>query len=220
MATNYVQPGKTLTLVAPYDCTPGHGALVGSVFGVSLGTVLSAASGEFAIAGVFSLAKTSAQAWTLGQRIYWDNTNHRCDSDPNVGMLIGVASAVAANPSSVGSVRLNGTTPVSSTANYGVTTQAVDGAIAIAPGIVRLTKGSAAAMTLAAPTAAQEGTELIITAGSAYAHVVTATGLYEDGVTGGSKTTATFGAFAGATITLRAVNLKWTVVSKNVVTIS
>lgn len=103
---------------------------------------------------------------------------------------------------------------------YPVTTIAGDGAITIASGIVALTKGSAAAITLAAPTTGQAGTELIITAGSAFAHVVTATALIEDGVTGGSKTTLTFGAFNGATITLRAYNLKWTVVSKNVVTIT
>lgn len=98
--------------------------------------------------------------------------------------------------------------------------QAVDGAIAIATSIVRLTKGSAAAMTLAAPTAAQEGVELDITAGSAFAHVVTATSLVHDGITGGAKTTLTFGAFLGATITLIAQNLLWHVKAKNVVTIT
>ena len=44
----------------------------------------------------------------MGQKIYWDNTNKRCDSDGTVGMLIGVATAVAANPSAAGQVRLNG----------------------------------------------------------------------------------------------------------------
>lgn len=100
------------------------------------------------------------------------------------------------------------------------TTISGDGAITISPGTVKLTKGSAAAITLAAPTAAQEGTTIVVTAGSAFAHVITATGLLEDGVTGGAKNTATFGAFVGATITLAAINLKWHVVSKNVVTVA
>jgi hypothetical protein len=95
-----------------------------------------------------------------------------------------------------------------------------DGAITIADGLVTLTKGSAAAITLAAPTAAQAGTVIVITAGSAFAHVVTATGLLEDGVVGGAKNTATFAAFRGATITLVASQLKWNVVSKNVVTVA
>ena len=87
-------------------------------------------------------------------------------------------------------------------------------------GLVVLTKGSAAAMTLAAPTAAQAGTRLRILNGTAFAHVITATNLLDDGVTGGAKDTATFGAFVGAAIELEAYNLKWIVVSKNVVTIA
>lgn len=102
-----------------------------------------------------------------------------------------------------------------------VTTIAGDGAITIKSGIIVMTKGSAAAITLAAPTLAQVGTRLTIYAGSAFAHVVTATALIDDGVTGGSKTTATFAAFVGATLTLIAAQVgKWGVESKNVVTIT
>ena len=86
--------------------------------------------------------------------------------------------------------------------------------------MAELTKGSAGAYTLAAPTAAQEGNRLLILNQSAYAHVVTATNLLDDGVTGGAKDTATFGAFVGASLDLIAVNLKWHVVSKNVCTIA
>lgn len=111
MATNYVQEGKVLDLTAPYDRTTGQGFQVGSLFAVALGTALSGAAIRGQINGVWTLAKTSAQAWTVGQKIYWDNSNKRCDSDSTVGQLIGVATAVAANPSSTGSVRLNGIAP-------------------------------------------------------------------------------------------------------------
>lgn len=103
---------------------------------------------------------------------------------------------------------------------YPVTTQAVDGPIPILSGIVRLTKGSAAAMTLAAPTDLQEGIELTVTSGSAFAHVITATGLLQNGVTGGPKNAATFAAFIGATITLLAVNRFWHVKSSTVVAVA
>lgn len=111
MATNYKAPGKTITLAAPYDRTSGQGAQVGSIFGVALQTVLSGVDGEFKTDGVWELAKTSAQAWTQGQKIYWDNSNKRCDSDSTLGQLIGVATVAAANPSSTGYVRLNGVAP-------------------------------------------------------------------------------------------------------------
>lgn len=107
MAANYIQEGDVLTLTAPYTVTSGQGAQVGSQFAVALKDTTNATEGEFATSGVWSLAKTSAQAWTVGQKVYWDNGNKRCDSDGTVGILIGVATAVAANPSSTGNVKLN-----------------------------------------------------------------------------------------------------------------
>lgn len=103
-----------------------------------------------------------------------------------------------------------------------ITAYSADGAIAFteAFNIATLTKGSAGAYTLAAPTAAQEGTRLLILGQSAYAHVVTATNLLDDGVTGGAKDTATFGAFVGTSLDLIAINQKWHVIGKNVVTIA
>lgn len=84
----------------------------------------------------------------------------------------------------------------------------------------KISKGSAAAMTLRAPTDAEEGKVICIYSGSAYAHVITATDLIDDGVTGGAKDTITFGAFVGASITLIASDKKWTVLAKNVATIA
>lgn len=103
-----------------------------------------------------------------------------------------------------------------------IATYASDGAIAFTypTQIAKLTKGSAGAYTLAAPTAAQEGYRLLILCQSAYAHVVTATNLLDDGVTGGAKDTATMAAFVGASLDLIAINLKWHIVSKNVCTIA
>lgn len=105
---NYIQEGDTITLAAPYDRLSGQGALVGSIFGVASVDVLSGASAEFAVEGVFDLAKTSAQAWTAGSIIYWDNAAKQCTTAVSTNKLIGVATEDAANPSAVGRVRLNG----------------------------------------------------------------------------------------------------------------
>lgn len=116
MANNFIQDGKHITLTAPYQRNTGLGAQVGSIFGVALQTVANAVAGQFATEGVWLLAKTDEQAWTMGQKIYWDNTNKRCDNDSTVGMLIGVAvEAVAVTAGLVtGKVRLNGVAPSSS----------------------------------------------------------------------------------------------------------
>lgn len=111
---NAVQEGHVLTLVAPYAVSSGAGALVGSIFAVATADVANGEEGEFCTHGVHTLTKTSAQAWTQGQKIYWDNSNKRCDNDSTVGMLIGAATVAAANPSSTGAVRLNGVAPSSS----------------------------------------------------------------------------------------------------------
>lgn len=105
---NFIQNGKTLTLLAPYDVASGAGLLVGSIFGVATNTALSGAAVETALEGVFSLAKTSAQAWTVGALIYWDDSGKVCTTVSTDHKLIGVATAIAANPSSTGYVRLNG----------------------------------------------------------------------------------------------------------------
>lgn len=105
---NYVQEGDIVTVAAPYDVLSGAGLLVGSLFGVATADALSAATVEAKTTGVFDLAKTSAQAWTVGAKIYWDNTNKVTTTTSTDNTLIGVALAVAANPSSTGRVRLNG----------------------------------------------------------------------------------------------------------------
>lgn len=92
------------------------------------------------------------------------------------------------------------------------TTITGDGAIDISLGdLFLLTKGSAAAITLADPAAGDNGRTITIRSGSAFAHVITLTG---SGI-GGVVTTddvITFTNRASASITLKAINAKWWVV--------
>lgn len=66
-------------------------------------------------------------------------------------------------------------------------------------------------MTLAAPTAAQEGNIIDIWSDAAFAHTLTATSLLAGGTA--LKTTATFPAFRGAGMRLRVCNLVYHVLS-------
>ncbi len=95
------------------------------------------------------------------------------------------------------------------------------GAIPLIGGAFMITKtGSLAALTLAAPSASQNGLINVISSNTAFAHTITATGLFQNGVTGGAKNTATFAAFAGASITLMAYEGKWNVISANLVAVA
>jgi hypothetical protein len=103
--------------------------------------------------------------------------------------------------------------PASAAAGNSVSVYATDGAIAVRSHTAVLTKGSAGAYTLAAPTV--NGINIRVAAGTAFAHVVTATGLIDDGVTGGGKNTYTTAAFVGSGATFVSYNGHWLLMSKN-----
>ena len=105
---NFVQPGANLTLAAPYDRLSGEGALIGSIFGVASNDVDSGDDGVFVTEGVFDLAKTASQAWTVGVKVYWDNTNKVCTNTASGNTLIGTATAAVAGGAgdTIGRVKL------------------------------------------------------------------------------------------------------------------
>ena len=106
---NYVQPGNTVTLTAPYVVTSGDGLLVGSIFGIAAGDAAISEPVETALVGVFDITKVGSQAWTVGARVYWDDTNKRTTSVATSNTLIGVATETVAGGAgdTIGRVRLN-----------------------------------------------------------------------------------------------------------------
>lgn len=106
---NYVQPGNTITLTAPYAVTSGDGLLVGSIFGIASADAALNDPVEAALTGVFDLTKAGSQAWTAGAKVYWDDTNKRTTSVATSNTLIGVATEAVAGGAgdTIGRVRLN-----------------------------------------------------------------------------------------------------------------
>jgi predicted RecA/RadA family phage recombinase len=105
---NYISSGDMVTVSAPAAVASGDGVLVGSLFGVAATDADSGAPVEVKTTGVFTLPKTSAQAWTVGAAVYWDSSNKVATTTSTDNTLIGKALAVAANPSGTGVVRLDG----------------------------------------------------------------------------------------------------------------
>jgi predicted RecA/RadA family phage recombinase len=106
---NYVQPGNTITLTAPYAVSSGDGLLVGSIFGVAAGTAALGEAVEAALTGVYDLKKVASQAWAAGDKVYWDNTAKEATKSTTSNTLIGVAVVAVAGGASdiIGRVRLN-----------------------------------------------------------------------------------------------------------------
>lgn len=106
---SFKQPGDMVTIIAAAVIASGELIRANSLIGVAAN---SAAIGEpvtLKTTGVHELAKTSAQAWAVGNPIYAIAASNLLTNVPGTGnYLVGVATEVAANPSAVGSVRLNG----------------------------------------------------------------------------------------------------------------
>ena len=107
MARNFVQPGDTLTLTAPYDVASGGGVLVGVIFGVATIAAQTGSPVEAARFGVWDLPKAAGQSWVaFTTKLYWDNTNKVVTSTVGTNLLIGVAGATQASADTVGRVIL------------------------------------------------------------------------------------------------------------------
>lgn len=105
----YAQPGEVITLTAPTGgVVSGTAYKIGSLIVVALVTAAQTIQFSALVRGVVNHAKVSAQAWTEGVKIYWDDSAKNFTTTSTSNTLCGVAAAAAANPSATGYVRLDG----------------------------------------------------------------------------------------------------------------
>jgi predicted RecA/RadA family phage recombinase len=70
---SFVHRGHSLPLIAPYAVASGAPFKVGSLVAVAVTAAATSAAVEGMPEGVFQLPKVSAQAWVVGDKIYWDD---------------------------------------------------------------------------------------------------------------------------------------------------
>ena len=92
---NFIQPGDSLTVSAPYAVTSGQGVLVGALFGVAAVDGVQNAVIECQTKGVFDITKEPALAITAGARVFWDNTNRRLTTTATGNFQVGLATVAA-----------------------------------------------------------------------------------------------------------------------------
>lgn len=110
---NFIQKGDVLTLTPAADVASGVGYLHGtSLFGVAARNIANGEAGEFLVEGVVEIAKTSALAIAVGDRLFWDATNKVVNKTTTAQQCVGIAVAAAANPSATVYMRIGSYTAV------------------------------------------------------------------------------------------------------------
>ena len=113
MATNYIQPGRSITVAAPSGgVLSGQGVLIGTLFGIAQYDAVEGAEVEILTEGVVEIGKTSALAISVGDRLFWDDTNKLVNKTTTAQQQVGVAVAAAANPSATVKMLIRAALPV------------------------------------------------------------------------------------------------------------
>lgn len=107
---NYVGPGNTQAFTAGRAYASGEPVLIGTIVGICTDAVANGAAGLANIGGVYSVTKAASQAWTVGAKVYWDDTNKWFTTTSAGNTLCGTAAeAVGSGVSeTTGVVRLSG----------------------------------------------------------------------------------------------------------------
>ena len=108
----FQQMGEVLTLTPAANVANGAGHLFGAgLFGVATDAVSSGQPGEFLTEGVVEIAKTSALAIDVGDRLFWVPGSSVVNKTSGGQVCVGVAVAAATNPSATVLMKLGAVTP-------------------------------------------------------------------------------------------------------------
>ncbi len=110
---NFTQRGDVLTLTPAAAVSSGTGYLFGAaLFGVATIDVANGVAGDFKTTGVVEIAKTSALAISVGDRLFWDAANKVVNKTSAAQQCVGVAVAAATNPSATVLMKIGQYLPV------------------------------------------------------------------------------------------------------------
>lgn len=110
MATNKVNNGEIITVVAPNAVVSGRVVVVGTnLFGVAMANAASAENVALHMGGTWTLAKPNAVSTSAaaGASAYWDNTNSQVTISATSNTKIGHFVAAVGNTDTSATVRLS-----------------------------------------------------------------------------------------------------------------
>ena len=103
---NFIQDGDVLDLTAPYDVLSGAGFLIGALFAVAMAAALSGKDVRGRTRGVYDLKYGVAATASVGDVIYWDNTNKNVTKTSGGNTKIGLCVMAAGSGDATMRVRL------------------------------------------------------------------------------------------------------------------
>lgn len=103
---NYVQPGNTLTVPSPAAVASGDLVVIGNLIGVAAGDAAAGDPLDLTVEGVFELPKIGANAFAVGDRVFWSAADELATSTVGANARIGTAIEAAAASTTTVNVRL------------------------------------------------------------------------------------------------------------------
>lgn len=104
---NQISEGKILNYTAGGTILSGAPVVFGNRVGIAMQKMVSGEIGAILIEGVVEINKVSAQAWAVGDVIFWDAAASLFTTVGTANTIAGYASETAANPSSTGRLSLS-----------------------------------------------------------------------------------------------------------------
>src|SRR3989304_3266661 len=94
---NFIQEGRTITVIAPAAVTSGQLVIVGSIVGVAACGPAAGAEVELTTQGIFELPKVPTDVIGQGDKLYWDSALAQLTKTAGTGSkpLVGYAALAA-----------------------------------------------------------------------------------------------------------------------------
>lgn len=103
---NFIQPGHTLTIEAPANTLSGDVVIVGELVGIAYSNAAEGGPLDVAVEGVFELPKVAADAFSVGDAVYYVAATKLATADDNTSANDRIGVAVAAAGATTATVRV------------------------------------------------------------------------------------------------------------------
>lgn len=108
MAQNYIQPGDTITIPAADAVLSGGVVVAGEIVGIAQGHAAQGESVDVATRGVWQVPKVGADAFAVGDAVFFDLGTALATATEGDNVKLGVAVAAEAPGAATVNVRLSG----------------------------------------------------------------------------------------------------------------